>query len=205
MKKKLIIICAICLTALSPVCNMYALEQVNLGNLLGGATQALENLTASDKFEVTSLVGDWKYASPSVQFKSDNSVQKIGGAAAGTAVESKLSPYYNKLGLNKLTLTVDKDLNFVFSDGKIKLTGKISKEDSKLYFHFNAFNKINLGKVGALATKAGNKVNLSFDAKKMIQVVKTAGELSGNSSLKQIVSLLEKYDGIYVGASFKKN
>ena len=204
MKKVFSKIC-ICLIALGSTCTVFAADQVNLGNLLGGATQALENLTASDKFDVNSLVGNWKYASPSVQFKSDNSVQKIGGAAAGAAVESKLSPYYNKLGLNNLSLTVDKDLNFVFSDGKIKLTGTISKEESKLFFHFNAFNKISLGKVGALATKAGNKISLSFDAKKLIQVIKTAGQLSGNNSLKQIVSLLEKYDGIYVGASFKKN
>ena len=103
------------------------------------------------------------------------------------------------------TLSVDEDMNFVFTEGKIKLTGKISKEDSKLYFQFNAFNKINLGKVGAVATKSGNKLSLSFDAKKLVQVIKTAGQLSGNASLKQIVSLLEKYDGIYVGASFEKN
>ena len=182
-----------------------ATNQVNLGNILGTATQALENLTATDKFDVNSLVGNWSYKSPAVQFNSSNSLQKLGGVAAGTTIENKLAPYYNKLGLNKLTLSVDDDMNFVFTEGKIKLTGKISKEDSKLYFQFNAFNKISLGKVGAVATKSGNKLSLSFDAKKLVQVIKTAGQLSGNASLKQIVSLLEKYDGIYVGASFEKN
>lgn len=204
MKKKLLHVVA-CLFALSQANMSSATNQVNLGNILGTATQALENLTATDKFDVNSLVGNWSYKSPAVQFNSSNSLQKLGGVAAGTTIENKLAPYYNKLGLNKLTLSVDDDMNFVFTEGKIKLTGKISKEDSKLYFQFNAFNKISLGKVGAVATKSGNKLSLSFDAKKLVQVIKTAGQLSGNASLKQIVSLLEKYDGIYVGASFEKN
>lgn len=178
--------------------------QLDLGNIVGKAGQALGNLTATDNFEPTALIGSWKYDSPSVQFQSDNALSKVGGAAAGTAVESKLSPYYKTLGLNKMTLTVDDNLNFVISLDKVKLTGKITKDNKKLYFNFNAFDKINIGKVGVLATKSATGLNLAFDAKKLVSIAKTLGKISGQSSINSIISILEKYDGIYVGARLKK-
>lgn len=184
--------------------NHAAHAQFDLGGLLNQAGQALNTMTATDNFAVESLVGSWAYVSPSIQFDSSNALQKLGGVAAGTAVESKLAPYYNKLGVNKLTLTVDKDLNFTMSVGKAKLTGTLTKDGSKLNFNFNAFNKISIGKVAALATKSGSQVNLSFDAKRLIAIAKTIGSLSGNSSLQSIVSLLSQYDGIYVGARLKR-
>ena len=49
MKKKLLHVVA-CLFALSQANMSSATNQVNLGNILGTATQALENLTATDKY-----------------------------------------------------------------------------------------------------------------------------------------------------------
>ncbi|MDE5836948.1 MAG: DUF4923 family protein, partial [Paramuribaculum sp.] len=59
----------------------------------------LGSLLSSDKITVKSLTGTWKYSAPAVTFKSSNLLKKAGGAAASSAIESKLSPYYSKAGL----------------------------------------------------------------------------------------------------------
>lgn len=172
---------------------------------------ALEGLvnavTSTDKFEVASLEGTWKYVSPAISFKSDNALNKAGGAAASAAIESKLAPYYTKLGLSKVQIVFDAEGNFTISINKIKLTGTVTKDDDQgnLTFNFKANSSINLGKVSAAASKsATGQLTLTFDASRVISIVDKVASLSGNSTLSTLSSLLNSYDGVYAGAKFKK-
>lgn len=161
-------------------------------------------MLANDKFTVDDLVGSWSYDSPAVSFESDNALKKIGGAGAATAVESKLAPYYKTLGLNKTTLTVDTEHNFVMKLGVAQLKGTVEKgEDGSLVFAFNAFGKINLGKVSAHATKVGSTLNLTFDATRLIQILTKVAGVLNNSTLKTVTDLINSYDGIYMGFKLK--
>ena len=174
--------------------------QFNLGSLFGKVKDTVTNLTSTSKFEANDLVGNWKYQSPAVSMKGDNTLANIGGAVGATAIEDKLAPYYERFGLQKTTLEVNNDLSFTFTVGAIKLTGTIEKsKDTDLVFNFKAFNKIKIGKVNCIATKSGNTVSLTFDAQKILSLVQTISSLSSNSTIQSVNSILSNYKDMYLG------
>lgn len=177
------------------------------GGILDALGSMVSNVTANDKFSVDDLVGAWAYTSPAVSFKSDDIAKKIGGAAAATAVESKLEPYYAKLGFNKATLEVDAEHNFVLKLGKIILKGTVAKDetDNGLIFNFSAFGKIPLGKVKAAATKSSSTLNVTFDATNLIKVLTAVSSKVNISTLNAISKILASYDGLYIGFKMKKS
>lgn len=219
MKKTLTLLVAVVLAS------MCAISAQNLKDVLGGLAGAatsktnaessssgtlgtigslIRNAVAGNGFTVDDLVGTWNYTSPAVSFDSENALKKIGGAAAATAVEDKLAPYYRTLQLDKTMLTVDADHNFTMKLGVAQLKGTVSKtEDGALVFAFNAFGKIKLGQVTAHATKAGDTLNLTFDATRLIQILTKVAGVLNNSTLKALTSLVNSYDGIYIGFKLK--
>lgn len=166
---------------------------------LGALGSLINNVAANSNFSVDDLVGTWTYKSPSVTFESENALKKVGGAGAATIVEGKLEPYYKKLGFNKTTLTVDAQHNFTMKLGVLTLTGVVEKNGKQLVFNFSAFKKIPLGKVNANATKSGNQLNLTFDATKLINILTKVSSKLNISTLNSITSLLDSYDGIFMG------
>ncbi len=142
-------------------------------------------------------------------FKSDNVLKKAGGAAATATIEQKLQPYYDKLGLQNVTITIKgADGSFTMQMGKVKLTGTIetAPEGSEANFvcKFKAAGKINVGSVETYVTKSLSGVNVMFDATNLIKIVKLAGTLSKNSTVQSATKLLESYDGICAGFKLSK-
>lgn len=171
-------------------------------NALGGI---VSNATASDKFSVDEIVGSWKYSAPAIAFKSDNALQNIGGAAAATTIESKLEPYYKRLGFQKTSLEVAADHSFTLKLGVLTLQGTIEKDEQEnLQFNFSAFGKVNLGSVDAKATKSGDNLNLTFDATRLIEILTKISSKLNNSTLTTIANLLNSYDGVYMGFKLTK-
>jgi hypothetical protein len=168
-----------------------------IGNIIG-------NLTSNNKFTVDNLVGSWTYTGPAVSFASDNALKNIGGAAAATAVETKLEPYYKRLGFTRTTLTVNEDHSFEMKMGVIQFKGTIEKtDDGNLKFNFSALGR-NLGAVAAHATKSGNTLNITFDSTKMVKMLTTVSSKLNISTLKTLSSFLNAYDGIYMGYKMTK-
>ncbi len=179
-------------------------------NILGALGSILSNVTSKSDFDLSELEGTWTYSSPAVTMKSSNAASSIGGVGASALVENKLSTYYNKLGLNKTVLTVDKDMNFTLKANKITLKGTIERdgdEPTHLIFNFSAASKFSLGKVSAIASKssATNTLSLTFDASKVISILDKVSSFTGNSTLQAVSSIVNTYDGIYAGAKFKKS
>ncbi len=171
---------------------------------LGAIGDFINNTLASNKFSIDDLTGTWTYVSPAVSFQSGNALKKIGGAAAATALEDKLEPYYKRLGFNRTSLVVDADHNFTLKLGLVTLKGVVEKtDDDRLQFNLNAFNRISLGKLTANATKSGNTLNLTFDASKLIDVLSKISGVLNNSTLTTLSDLLNSYEGVYMG--FKLN
>lgn len=168
-----------------------------LGSMLGG-------LIASDNLSTSDLVGTWKYASPAVSFKSDNFLQKAGGAAAAVAVENKLEPYYSKIGFTALVLTVEADSTFTMKFKRATLTGSISREGDNFIFNIKIGNKISLGKMTAYITKTGSSIDLTFDVTKLVAIMQKVASISGNTTISTVSELLNSYDGICAGYTLNK-
>lgn len=173
----------------------------SLGNILSG-------LTAKSDFNLSELEGTWTYSSPAVTFKSENALNKIGGVAASAAVESKIAPYYTRLGLNSTVITIDKDCKFTIKLKAMTLSGTITRDenapDGAVTFNFNAAGKINLGKVSAMASKSGNTLTLTFDASRVINVIDKVASITKNKTITTLSNVLDTYDGIYAGARMKR-
>lgn len=181
--------------------------QAHAVNPLEALGNVVNSVTSTDKFEIKSLEGTWTYQSPAITFDSDNALNRAGGAAASAAVESKLAPYYSRLGLSTVKITFDAEGNFTITLKKITIKGTVTKDgdDGRLTFNFQSDSKVKLGKVSAFASKSALGVlTLTFDASHVLAIVEKIASISSNPSLKSLASVLKGYDGVYAGAKFKK-
>lgn len=169
----------------------------NVGNVLGNV---IEGVFTKTNLSVSDLVGSYQAQGPAVTFKSENLLQKAGGIAGAATIESKLNPYYEKYGLNGMTLTVDQDANFTMKIKALSLKGTITKNDGDGTFDFN-FNVagIKLGKFTAYIEKSGSNLKLMFDATKLKSFISTVASLTGNSMVSAVGSILDSYDGACIG------
>lgn len=201
--------------ALSALLCSPAAQGWDLKDILGGSgdgsslseriSGAVTSLVASDKFELDDLTGTWNYQGPAVTFASDNALQKVGGAAAATTIEGKIEPYYTRIGLTNLVLTVAEDHTFTLKAKMATLKGTITQDEKgELTFNFSALKKISLGKVSAKASKAGSTLILTFDVSKLISLMEKVSSITGNSSVKALSKMLSSYDGLYLGFKLKK-
>mgnify|MGYP001049050593 CR=1 FL=1 len=178
----------------------------NSDGILGALGSFIGNMTANKNFTVDDIAGVWAYSAPAVSFKSESALKNVGGAAAATAVENKLAPYYKTLGFTRTTLTIGKDHTFSMKMGIIPLKGTVEKtDDGSLEFTFTGITGKSLGKVDAVATKSGNNLNLTFDATKFINILTSVAGKLNISTLNTITSLLNGYDGIYMGFRLKRS
>ncbi len=187
-----------------------------LGNAIGGSSQEssqtlgtigdfINNTIANNNFTIDDLIGSWTYKGPAVSFQSENVLQGIGGAAAATALEEQLEPHYRRLGFNRTSLEVDADHKFTLKLGLVQLKGSIEKDsDDKLVFNFNAFGRVPLGKLSANATKSGSTLNLTFDASRLINILTKVSGALNNTTLTTLTTLLNSYDGVYIGFKLQK-
>lgn len=174
-----------------------------LGNLLG-------NLFGSSKLTVKSMEGTWAYSAPAVSFKSDNLLKKAGGAAAATAVEKKLAPYYKTAGFDRMQLTVAADSTFSMKVGSITLSGTIESapegSEANFLFNFKLGGSISLTKMDTYVSMSGTKsLSIMFDVSKLVTLIELAGKVSGNSTVKGVSSVLKSYDGICAGFKLSRS
>lgn len=198
--KKLLKVMAV--AALAFTVSGIAANAQGLKDVIGSVKGVVEDLTASKDFKISDLAGTWNYSAPAVAMKGDNALKNIGGSAAATQIEGKLEPFYKKAGLDNLVIEIGADSTFSMNIKKVSLKGTISKDDEGLVF---TFDKLQSHPVRCIATKSGSKLNLTFDATKLINVLETATKVINISSLKAITSLLKSYDGLYMGFQLTKS
>ncbi|MDE6010512.1 MAG: DUF4923 family protein, partial [Muribaculaceae bacterium] len=140
-----------------------------------------------------------------VSFKSDNFLEKAGGIAAAAAVETKINPYYEQLGLNNAVMTIKDDGTFTLQAKRITLQGTLASNGNGTFdFNFKAFGKVSLGKMTAYVQKAGNHVDIMFDATKLKTLASGIAKITGVSLAKTAASLLDSYEGMCVGFGMNK-
>lgn len=197
--KKLHILAALLLAAV--ICAPAA----NAGSPLDALKGAIGALVGGSGTSKVIPEGTWTYSGPAVSFKSDNALQNLGGAAAGTALESKLSTYYDKLGLNSMTFAVGADSTFVMTVKKINLKGTIEYgESGECTLRLQGLGKIVGGSFNARWQVVGNSLSLTFDVSKLVDLISKIAAVSGKSTLTTLSKVLDSYDGVYAGFRLNK-
>lgn len=183
----------------------------SLKDALGGGdvgetvTNVLQGVFTKSNLTVQDICGEWATDGSAVSFKSDNLLQKAGGLAAAGAIEAKINPYFEQLGLNNATVVITDDGAFTLKAKKITLQGTLTANgDGTFEFDFKAFGKMSLGKLTAYVQKSGNHVDIMFDATKLKTITSAIANLTGISLAQTAASLLDSYDGLCVGFGMNK-
>lgn len=201
MKKK-ILTAAIALSAFGFQANALDLRSI-IGNAGTAVSGVVEGLFTQTDITVDQMAGTWTVTGSAVCFQSDNFLQKAGGSAAASTIESKLDPYYKQYGLTGSTMTIQSDGSFVLKVKGISLKGTIQKrEDGNFDFNFTPFGNFKLGSVKAYVEKPVGGLNIMFDASKLKSLLSTIAGFTGNSLAKTAGSVLDSYDGLCVGFAF---
>lgn len=177
-----------------------------LGDALGGL---ISGLLGSGQLSEADLAGVYQYNEPAITFKSDNLLQKAGGAAMAATIVEKLAPYYERAGMKNLVVTLTPEKEFQFTIGRIKLSGTFMRDSAQtssnsFIFTFTALGRVGLGNVAADVQLTGNNLIITFDASKLLSLVNTIAQFSGKESLKTAASFLNSYDGLNCGFSLTK-
>ena len=173
------------------------------GNIL---TNLLAGVFSSSNITVQDMAGVWTSNGPAICFQSDNFLKKAGGTAAASYVESKLAPYYTKLGLNGTVITVNTDGTFSMKTKMLTLTGNITPvEGQKGVFNFN-FTALGmqLASVPTYVEKTSKTQNIMFDATKLVKLLSAISKVVNIQSLNAITKILEMYDGLCIGFRTEK-
>lgn len=175
--------------------------------------QSLKNLFNKENVEkavsavtgksTADMTGTWTHTGAAIEFKSDNLLQKAGGAVAATAAEKKLDEQLTKLGIKagQMAFTFSADSTF---------NAKLGQKNMKGNYSYNASTqKVNLKfakliGINAKVNCTSSKMDLLFESDKLLDLITFLSSKSNNTALKSISSIADSYDGMMVGFSLQK-
>lgn len=177
-----------------------------LGEALGGL---ISGLLGGGQLSEADIAGVYAYKQPAVTFKSDNLLQKAGGAAMAATIVDKLAPYYDKAGMRNLVVTFTPEREFEFLLGRVKLSGTFERDSAQtssntFIFTFKALGKMGIGKITADVQRSQNGLIITFDASKLLSLMNTVAKLTGKQTLQAAAGFLNSYDGLNCGFSLSK-
>lgn len=208
MKISKIFVLSILLTILgSNQANSQGLSGLLKGSLGETISNFVEGVFSSSDLTIEDLAGEWKATGPAVCFQSDDMLKKAGGIAVASAIETKISPYFDKYGLNNASLVVDKDGKFTLTTSKLpKLSGNITSvpggQKGVFNFNFTAMG-MTLSSVTTYVQKSSGSMDIMFDASKLKTLLNMVSKFSGISVVQTVTGILDSYNGLCVGLSFK--
>ena len=188
--------------------------QVNaqtLGNVLGSVlnnqqsgdlVQGLTTVFSSDKQATAEkIIGTWTYTEPAIVFTSDNILAKAASKIAANKVESKLQEQLSKYGIKPgdFSMTFKEDGTFTETMKGKTTQGTWQVKDSKLILSIVGVKAL------TITTQIDGK-DLQFvtDATKLLNLFKTLGAKSSNSSIKTVASLMKSVKGMQAGITLRK-
>ena len=169
-----------------------------IGNLL-------EGIFSRSDITVADMAGTWTVTGSAVAFKSEDFLSQAGGTAAAAAIQTELDPYYKQYGLTGAVVTVDADGKCNITHAKGSINGTISQDkDGDFVFKITILGQ-SLGSIPVYVRKTSVTMDMMFDVAKLKQVLQVVAKLSGNTLAQSVVSILDKYEGVYVGFGMSAN
>ena len=147
------------------------------------------------------LIGTWSYTEPAIVFTSNNLLAKAASKIAANKVESKIQEQLSKYGIapGTFSMTFNEDGTFTETLKGKTTQGTWTIQDSKLVLSIVGVKAL------SITTQIDGK-DLQFvtDATKLLNLFKTLGAKSSNSSIKTAASLMKSVNGMQAGITLHR-
>ena len=202
---KRIIIIALALVAFSAT-EIYA---QSLLNALKGAASAAIDKAIGGKLTEKAIIGTWNYSQPGVKLLSENTLSDIAATTATTTIQTKIAPYYTKVGIKPgvCKFVINEDGTFSSTFGSKTYSGKYTFDPSTNKLNLQYLSDYveegsKLGAISAYAYMNGEKLQIVFTMDKLLTLITSLG--SSVESLTTITELLKSYNSMKIGFEFSK-
>lgn len=149
------------------------------------------------------LQGDWKYNAPSVGVSGKNLLARIAKPIAKGKLKKKLKNAYKKIGLDKarpqFVFNVDGTCSMKLMGASVKGTYNYNPTTEKITFKWHG-----VPMNASLKRDGKKKLQLTFDADKLLSLMSLLGRFSDSSTIKALSTLLDNYEDVMVGFELKK-
>lgn len=149
------------------------------------------------------LQGDWKYNAPSVGVNGKNLLAGIAKPIAKGKLKKKLKNAYKKIGLDKarpqFVFNVDGTCSMKLMGASVKGTYNYNPTTEKITFKWHG-----VPMNASLKRDGKKKLQLTFDADKLLSLMSLLGRFSDSSTIKALSTLLDNYEDVMVGFELKK-
>ncbi|MBQ1746754.1 MAG: DUF4923 family protein [Muribaculaceae bacterium] len=149
------------------------------------------------------LQGDWKYNAPSVGVSGKNLLAGIAKPIAKGKLKKKLKNAYKKIGLDKarpqFVFNVDGTCSMKLMGASVKGTYNYNPTTEKITFKWHG-----VPMNASLKRDGKKKLQLTFDADKLLKLMSLLGRFSDSSTIKALSTLLDNYEDVMVGFELKK-
>ena len=149
------------------------------------------------------LQGDWKYNAPSVGVSGKNLLAGIAKPIAKGKLKKKLKNAYKKIGLDKarpqFVFNEDGTCSMKLMGASVKGTYNYNPSTEKISFKWHG-----VPMTANLKRDGKKKLQLTFDADKLLSLISLMGRFSDSSTIKALSSLLDNYEDVMVGFELKK-
>jgi autotransporter translocation and assembly factor TamB len=149
------------------------------------------------------LQGDWKYNAPSVGVSGKNLLAGIAKPIAKGKLKKKLKNAYKKIGLDKVrpqfVFNVDGTCSMKLMGASVKGTYNYNPTTEKITFKWHG-----VPMNASLKRDGKKKLQLTFDADKLLSLMSLLGRFSDSSTIKALSTLLDNYEDVMVGFELKK-
>lgn len=151
-----------------------------------------------------SLVGDWTYTEPAIQFETQSFLDKAGGVVASQTVADNIAPYFNILGFKQGNLSIslreDNTCTYTLGGKTYQGTYDYDDENKKITLKTPLFPL-----PAAYISVAEDQMALTFDSSKILTLIQALGLVSKDQTPVSAVSTLaSSYDGMKTGFTFVK-
>lgn len=211
MKKHLIKVAIMCLTLIgSTNVKAQSLQDI-LGGIAGattskpGGSDLISGLTSifssKNNANAKNIVGTWEYTEPAILLTSDNMLTNIAAKAASEKLESQIQTYLTKYGIKPgaMSITFTEDGKFSEKLGKKTTNGTWQIKDGKLIITYGTIKPVSI-----TTQIEGKNLLITTGANQLLNMMKTFGANSTNTTISSITKLMKNVNGMQCGLTFVK-
>lgn len=211
MRKHLINAAIMCLTLIGSTSVKAQSLQDILGGIAGattsksGGSDLISGLTSifssKNNANAKNIVGTWEYTEPAILLTSDNMLTNIAAKAASEKLESQIQTYLTKYGIKPgaMSITFTEDGKFSEKLGKKTTNGTWQIKDGKLIIIYGTIKPVSI-----TTQIEGKNLLITTGANQLLNMMKTFGANSTNTTISSITKLMKNVNGMQCGLTFVK-